>query len=66
MRTVSAQANVRLYHLSEAEGGGAITLFYGALGEALNVAASEPPDVQEGLFLQTDSDVVGYLDFLEG
>jgi hypothetical protein len=58
---------VRLYHLDDAgEGGAATTLFYGSLDEALRIAAQQPEEVQEGLFLATDNDVVGYLDLIEG
>lgn len=56
---------MRLYHLAEAEGGGATTLYYGALAEALKIAADQTDEMQEGLFLQTESDVVGYLEFIE-
>jgi hypothetical protein len=61
MRTTFISANVRLYHLDrDAEGGAATTLCYGTL------AAQQPEDVQEGLFIATDNDVVAYLDLLEG
>ena len=66
MRTVSGGATVRLYHLSEAEGGGAETLMYGTLAEALAVAAQQSEEVQAGLFIATDNDVVAYLDLIEG
>jgi hypothetical protein len=67
MRTTYAEASVRLYHLDASpEGSGAQTLFYGPLGEALGVAAAQPADVQEGLFIATDNDVVAYLDLIEG
>ncbi|WP_336958462.1 hypothetical protein [Sphingobium aquiterrae] len=67
MRTVSGDVSVRLYHLSDADGGGAATtLFYGPLSEALAMAAAQPETVQDGLFLATDNDVVAYLDLLEG
>jgi len=66
MRTVSDSVSVRLYHLdAEAEGGAATTLFYGKLGEALEIAAQQPADLQEGLFIATDNDVVSYLDLVE-
>jgi len=64
MRTVSDAASVRLYHLDE-EGGTATTLLYGTLAEALTEAATQPAEIQPGLFLQTDNDVVAYLDFIE-
>jgi len=67
MRTTYGEATVRLYHLDSAsEGGAAETLFYGPLAEAMRLAASQPEDVQHGLFLATDNDVVAYLDLLEG
>jgi hypothetical protein len=63
MRSTHSEASVRLYFLdAEAEGGAAETLFYGPLSEALRLAAEQPEDVQEGLFLATDNDVVAYLD----
>ncbi len=65
MRTVSEEAAVRLYHLDD-EGGVATTILYGTLAEAMAAAASEPEDVQTGLYLQTSNDVVSYLDLLEG
>ncbi len=67
MRTTFSGATVRLYHLDgNAEGGAANTLFYGPLSEAMQIAAAEPEDVQEGLFIATDNDVVAYLDLMEG
>lgn len=65
MRTTFSDATVRLYHL-DADNGGASTLFYGPLTEALRIADQQPEEVQDGLFLQTDNDVVAYLDLLEG
>lgn len=65
MRTTYADATVRLYHLS-ADDGAASTLFYGTLSEAMRIADQQPEDVQDGLYLQTDNDVVAYLDLLEG
>lgn len=66
MRSTSNQVSVRLYHLDgEAEGGAASTLFYGPLSEALGLAEQQPADVQEGLFIATDNDVVAYLDLIE-
>ena len=59
MRTTHQDATVRLYVLdAESEGGAAETLFYGPLAEALEIAAAQPEEVQEGLFLATDNDVV--------
>ncbi|MEJ5977802.1 hypothetical protein WG901_14225 [Novosphingobium sp. PS1R-30] len=67
MRTTFDQATVRLYHLdSSPEGDGAQTLLYGSLAEAMRLAAEQPEEVQEGLFIATDNDVVAYLDLLEG
>ena len=66
MRSTFEEASVRLYFLdTENEGGGAQTLFYGPLSEALRMAATQPEDVQEGLFLATDNDVVAFLDMTE-
>ncbi|EZP73309.1 hypothetical protein BV96_00748 [Sphingomonas paucimobilis] len=65
MRTTYGSATVRLYHLSDAqEGGAATTLFYGSLDEAMRIAAQQPEDVQDGLFLATDNDVIAYLDLI--
>ncbi|KHK89513.1 hypothetical protein [Novosphingobium malaysiense] len=67
MRTTYLEATVRLYHLdSGPEGGAANTLFYGPLTEAMQVAAQQSEEVQDGLFIATDNDVVAYLDLLEG
>lgn len=67
MRTTYLEATVRLYHLDGgAEGGAANTLFYGPLSEAMAIAAQQSEDVQDGLFIATDNDVVAYLDLLEG
>lgn len=67
MRTTDLTASVRLYHLdAETEGGAATTLLYGTLAEAMQLAAAQPEDLQEGLFIATDNDVVAYLDLLEG
>jgi hypothetical protein len=64
MRTVFDDAAVRLYHL-DGDGGAATTLIYGTLAEALAVAAEQPAEIQDGLFLQTSTDVIAYLDFIE-
>ena len=61
MRTTQDEARVRLY-LLDPDSGGVTTLLYGTLAEALARAATEPEAVQAGLFVQTDNDVVGYLD----
>lgn len=67
MRSTSDGVTVRLYHLSDADGGGAATtLMYGALAEAMAMAALQADDVQAGLFIATDNDVVAYLDLIEG
>lgn len=66
MRSTNDTATVRLYHLSDAqEGGAATTLFYGPFSEAMRIAAEQPADVQDGLFLATDNDVVAYVDLTE-
>lgn len=65
MRSTQQDATVRLYFLdAESEGGAAETIFYGPLNEALEIAAAQPEDVQDGLFLATDNDVVAYLDLI--
>ena len=65
MRTTYDNATVRLYHLDSAsEGGAANTLLYGPLTEALALAAQQPAEVQDGLFIATDNDVVSYLDLI--
>ena len=65
MRSTSEGVTVRLYHLSDAEGGGAETLLYGSLAEALAMAAQQSEDIQDGLFIATDNDVIAYLDLIE-
>jgi len=66
MRTTYLDATVRLYHLdAEVEGGAATTLFYGPLAEAARIAESQPEEVQQGLFLATDNDVVAWLDLAD-
>jgi hypothetical protein len=63
MRSTNDSATVRLYHLSDGpDGGAAETLFYGPLADALAIAAQQSEEVQDGLFLATDNDVVAYLD----
>lgn len=67
MRTTHGEASVRLYHLGDGpEGGRAETLMYGPLEEAMAMAARQSEDVQAGLFIATDNDVVAFLDLLEG
>lgn len=65
MRSTHAETSVRLYHLDH-ESGAVGTLFYGPLDDAMALAAQQPEDVQQGLFLATDNDVVAYLDLIEG
>jgi len=66
VRSTSDQVSVRLYHLdAQVEGGAATTLFYGSFGEAMTIAAQQTEDVQEGLFIATDNDVVCYLDLID-
>jgi hypothetical protein len=65
MRTTSNSATVRLYHLDDGEGG-ATTLLYGTLSEALSLARQQPEEVQNALWLATDNDVVAFLDLEEG
>ncbi len=64
MRSTADRVTVRLYHLSEAEGGGAQTLMYGSLDEALAMAARQSEAVQADLFIATDNDVIAYLDLI--
>lgn len=67
MRTTDLTASVRLYHLdAESEGGAATTLIYATLAEAMQLAATQPEELQEGLFIATANDVVAYLDLLDG
>lgn len=67
MRTTHDGATVRLYHLDDAgEGGAAVTLLYGSLAQALHLAAQQPEEMQQGLFIATDNDVIAYLDLIEG
>ncbi len=66
MRTTNAEATVRLYHLDDGiEGGAATTLFYGLLELALARAAAEPAEIQEGLWIATDNDVIAFLDLID-
>ena len=67
MRSISLDHPVRLYLLDDAiEGGAAVTLLYGTLAEALAEAARQPEEVQEGLMIQTQDDVVAYCDIVDG
>jgi len=63
MRSTYDHATVRLYHLGD--DGAAMTIMYGPLSQALHVAEQQPADVQDGLYLATDNDVVAYLDLIE-
>jgi len=66
MRSTGDAVTVRLYHLDDGpEGGAAQTLFYGPLAEALALAARQPKDLQDGLYIATDNDVVAYLDLID-
>lgn len=64
MRTTYDNATVRLYHLGD--DGAAMTIMYGPLSQALHAAEQQPAEVQDGLYLATDNDVVAYLDLIEG
>jgi len=64
MRTTDDDARVRLYHL-DPDSGATVTLMYGSLTQALAEAAAQPEDLQTGLWIQTDNDVVAYLDLIE-
>ncbi|KMS55841.1 MULTISPECIES: hypothetical protein [Sphingobium] len=63
MRSTYDNATVRLYHLGD--DGAARTIMYGPLSQALHVAEQQSVEVQDGLFLATDNDVVAYLDLIE-
>jgi hypothetical protein len=66
MRTTYDSATVRLYHLADEPGAaGATTLLYGTMEEAIRMAAGQPEDVQAGLFIATDNDVIAWLDLIE-
>lgn len=65
MRTMSSTATVRLYYLDENDAV-AQTLFYGPLSEAMLLASQQPEEVQAGLWLATDNDVVAFLDISDG
>ena len=65
MRSTHEEASVRLYHLSDGpDGGSADTLFYGPLYRALEIAAEQPEQVPDGLFIPTDNDVVSSPDLI--
>ena len=66
MRSLSLDHPVRLYILDDAiEGGAAVTLLYGTLAEALAEAARQPEVVQAALVIQTQDDVIDYLDLVD-
>lgn len=66
MRTTHEDSSVRLYYLGDGpDGGSAETLCYGPLWQALQMAAAQPEEVQAGLFIATDNDVVAYLDLID-
>ena len=65
MRSLFDAASVRLYFLDEGDRV-ARTLFYGPLSEAIAIARQQPQEVQDGLWLATDNDVVAFLDLDEG
>ncbi|MFC3174229.1 hypothetical protein ACFOD9_08195 [Novosphingobium bradum] len=63
MRSTFDGVTVRLYHLADEPGmAGATTLIYGTLEEAIRLAASQPEEVQAGLFIATDNDVIAWAD----
>lgn len=64
MRSTYDDATVRLYHLGD--DGAAMTIMYGPLSQALHVADQQPTEMQDGLYLATDHDVVAYLDLIDG
>ena len=64
MRSTYDDATVRLYHLGD--DGAAMTIMYGPLSQALHVAAQQPSERQDGLYLATDNDVVAYPDLIDG
>ena len=39
-----------------------VRLFYGPLSEAVHIAQQQPEEIQDGLFIATDNDVVAWLD----
>lgn len=65
MRTISADANVRLYFLDDGDPV-AVTLFYGPLAEAMLTGRREPEEVQAALWIATENDVVAFLDLEDG
>lgn len=70
MRTTYGDATVRLYHLAdqpaaEWAGDATTTLLYGPLEEAIRIAAAEPEEIQAGLFIATDNDVIAWTELRE-
>jgi len=66
MRSTSDGVTVRLYHLADEPGlAGATTLLYGTLEDAIRLAASQPDEIQAGLFIATDNDVVAWTDLAD-
>jgi len=66
MRTTFDEATVRLYHLADEAGiGGATTLLYGSFAEAIRAAAGHPEEIQTGLFIATDNDVIAWSELRE-
>lgn len=67
MRATFDGVTVRLYHLADEPGmAGATTLLYGPMEEAIRMAASQSEEIQAGLFIATDNDVIAWTDLLEG
>lgn len=62
MRSTGDDVTVRLYHLSDE--GVAQTLVYASLGQAMALAAQQSEDMQAGLFIATDNDVIAWLDLI--
>lgn len=66
MRSTWDTVSVRLYLLDgDTEGGSTSSLFYGSMAEALQIAAQQSAEVQDGLYIATDNDVIAYLDLIE-
>ncbi|GGB69150.1 hypothetical protein [Blastomonas aquatica] len=66
MRSTWDTVSVRLYLLDgDTEGGATSSLFYGPMAEALQIAAQQSDEVQDGLYIATDNDVIAYLDLIE-
>lgn len=66
MRTTYGEATVRLYHLDEgAEFGMATTLCYAPLAEAMAMAARQPEEIRDALYIATENDVIAWRDLAE-